>query len=213
MNPAERMMELLKGGKKIPHMVEGSNRVIENSRAGNTLASLKNKNLRGEAAKSWGARAGVGAAAVGAGAAAAHAMKDHGQEKKANMNSLSEVYGAMTEKDQELLEKQAAMKIAADEEDAAGRIMARGFADELHKLADGVPSIPAASQEIVKSPGFGSLKLGPTSGGGGPLAQHGTPGPIDPQPQQGQVKGMQLNNAATRGARGASKGGFGAAGK
>nr|MBP9824082.1 hypothetical protein [Thermoanaerobaculia bacterium] len=54
------------------------------------------------------------------------------------MRSLTEVHQAISSKDAEL-EKQAAVLIKqAEEEDAAGRIMARGFADELHKLADAV---------------------------------------------------------------------------
>lgn len=51
------------------------------------------------------------------------------------MHSLSDVVDQMNEQDKELLEKQAQEKLAAEEADAAGRITARGFADELTKLA------------------------------------------------------------------------------
>lgn len=52
------------------------------------------------------------------------------------MNSLTELYNEVLVPQDEELEKQAGeMLKVAEEEDAAGRIMARGFADELHKLA------------------------------------------------------------------------------
>lgn len=72
------------------------------------------------------------------------------------MNSLTELYNsALVPLDAEL-EKQAAAELEqyaveeaemikeAEEQDAAGRIMARGFADELEKLAAGVPPFVAA---------------------------------------------------------------------
>lgn len=68
------------------------------------------------------------------------------------MNSLTELYNnALVPLDAEL-EKQAAAELEqyaaeeaemlkeAEEQDAAGRIMARGFADELDKLAAGMPA-------------------------------------------------------------------------
>jgi hypothetical protein len=70
---ARRGGELLQGGKKIPHMV--GNRVHEGVRAGNTTAAFKNKNLRGEALKATGARAGV-AGAIGGGAYAVGSEKN-----------------------------------------------------------------------------------------------------------------------------------------
>lgn len=52
------------------------------------------------------------------------------------MRTLTEVYEKVASQDVEL-EKQAAELVKqAEEEDAAGRIMARGFADELSKLAE-----------------------------------------------------------------------------
>ena len=51
------------------------------------------------------------------------------------MNSLTDVYDTISAADADLLEKQAEAIKVAEEEDAAGRIMARGFMDELHKLA------------------------------------------------------------------------------
>ena len=52
------------------------------------------------------------------------------------MESLTELYENMLVPQDEELEKQAGELIKqAEEEDAAGRIMARGFADELNKLA------------------------------------------------------------------------------
>ena|SRR5579871_5708675 len=51
------------------------------------------------------------------------------------MDSITEVYEHLSAQDEHYLEKQAAAIKQAEEEDAAGRIMARGFADELAKLA------------------------------------------------------------------------------
>lgn len=55
------------------------------------------------------------------------------------MKTLTEVYEKLAAVDKPLQEKhaqeQAVLHKQAEEEDAAGRIMARGFADELHKLA------------------------------------------------------------------------------
>lgn len=53
------------------------------------------------------------------------------------MDSLIDIYNTLSAADEEILEKQAAEIKLAEEEDAAGRIMARGFADELEKIAQG----------------------------------------------------------------------------
>lgn len=86
------------------------------------------------------------------------------------MKSLTDVYNQVASKDEEL-EKQAAELVKqAEEEDAAGRIMARGFADELHKLAGeedptaGINYGPKGGQ--FKGPG-GSVASGGYSTGGG----------------------------------------------
>ena len=49
------------------------------------------------------------------------------------MKSIAEIYDNLSAKDAELLEKQAAAIKIAEEEEAAGRIMARGFADEARR--------------------------------------------------------------------------------
>ena len=52
------------------------------------------------------------------------------------MNSLTELYDTLLVPADQELEKQAShIYKQAEEEDAAGRIMARGFADELDKIA------------------------------------------------------------------------------
>lgn len=51
------------------------------------------------------------------------------------MNSLREIHQSISARDAEYLEKQAAAIKIAEEEDAAGRIMARGFADEALRMA------------------------------------------------------------------------------
>ena len=49
-------------------------------------------------------------------------------------NSLTDVYNDISDQDVVYLEKHAEQIKENEEEDAAGRIMARGFADEIHKL-------------------------------------------------------------------------------
>jgi hypothetical protein len=98
------------------------------------------------------------------------------------MRSLTEVYNQLDSKDAEL-EKQAAEIIKiGEEEDAAGRIMARGFADELHKLADAygsgydplaagragrkkTPKVAPATDTNAPGQAFGSkTKMNPVTG-------------------------------------------------
>jgi hypothetical protein len=89
------------------------------------------------------------------------------------MQSLTDVYNHVASKDAEL-EKQAAELIKeAEEQDAAGRIMARGFADELAKLAGGYEPGNEFSGGpkggAFKPQGLGTAKSGPvqTSGKSG----------------------------------------------
>lgn len=77
------------------------------------------------------------------------------------MNSLTELYQHLSAGDAEILEKQAAMIKQAEEEDAAGRIMARGFADELSKLAEVAKKAPPAN------PPTGRVEIGTGGSAGG----------------------------------------------
>lgn len=80
------------------------------------------------------------------------------------MRSLTEVHQAISSKDAEL-EKQAAVLIKqAEEEDAAGRIMARGFFDEFYKLAEGIATTApdnqmTESESTAKTPALGERGL------------------------------------------------------
>jgi len=49
--------------------------------------------------------------------------------------SLADLYDVMVSNDDEMSKEASEMEKMAAEEDAAGRIMARGFMDELNKLA------------------------------------------------------------------------------
>lgn len=84
------------------------------------------------------------------------------------MDSLTELYNqVIVPKDAEL-EKQAAEMIKqAEEEDAAGRIMARGFADELNKLAGAEDTLGITNKTVKMSPQGGSVKAAPFKVGGG----------------------------------------------
>ena len=64
-------------------------------------------------------------------------------------NTLTDIYNDINAQDAVYLEKRAEEIKVAEEEDAAGRITARGFADELHKLAQGpapAPQLPAQAK-------------------------------------------------------------------
>ena len=80
------------------------------------------------------------------------------------MNTLTDLYNqAIVPMDAEL-EKQAAELVKqAEEEDAAGRIMARGFADELHKLAEG-PGLTRRPNFSVGGRGAATETAKPASG-------------------------------------------------
>lgn len=68
-------------------------------------------------------------------------------------NSLTDIYNDISAHDAAYLEKHAQQIKVAEEEDAAGRIMARGFADELHKLAgDGIVPMPKGETVKVEAP-------------------------------------------------------------
>lgn len=87
------------------------------------------------------------------------------------MNSLTDVYNEVASKDADL-EKQAAELVKqAEEEDAAGRIMARGFADELAKLAEpysgGANAFNTGPKGGQMKPQGGSVASGGYSTGGG----------------------------------------------
>jgi len=95
------------------------------------------------------------------------------------MNNLTDVYNQIAEADVTMLEKQAAHIKVAEEEDAAGRIMARGFADELTKIAGGgdmgygssdgtskqkLPTPPKVNTDIVKAKPKTGTGTGPAAG-------------------------------------------------
>lgn len=74
------------------------------------------------------------------------------------MKSLSDVLGKLGEADKEMLEKQAAADKIAEDEEYAGRITARGFADEFQKLAGfgDASTAPPQSETVKSKPGLGT---------------------------------------------------------
>ncbi len=77
------------------------------------------------------------------------------------MQSLTDVYNTVASRDADLEKQAAELYKQAEEEDAAGRIMARGFADELNKLA-----APYTAGENVTDTGpKGGAFKGPGGGG------------------------------------------------
>lgn len=75
------------------------------------------------------------------------------------MKNLTDIHNQLSAADQVYLEKRAEQIKIAEEEDAAGRIMARGFADELQKLAGGYN----VAETFNTGPKGGSFK--PNTGG------------------------------------------------
>ena len=117
------------------------------------------------------------------------------------MKSLTDVYNQVASHDAEL-EKQAAVLIKqAEEEDAAGRIMARGFADELNKIAQ-----PQGTFDTLKKPEFGKGGFGGTVQSGGYQTGGGKTGQ-GYDPMAGKNRTMANQQAATM-AGGGSKGGM-----
>lgn len=83
------------------------------------------------------------------------------------MKSIREIYDNLSAKDAEYLEKHAAAIKVAEEEDAAGRIMARGFADEACRVAKlaGMPgqTVPETPNDLGA---IRNYKLGPGGASG-----------------------------------------------
>lgn len=122
------------------------------------------------------------------------------------MKSLSEVYENISARDQEILEKQAAEKLAALEEEAAGRIMARGFMDELNKLAQDAfggttPAAPKAPkmQTIKSNPGSAG-SMNPKSTGAG-MSLGGRSASAPPTPAQPKSVTLGAGGMATGGGK------------
>jgi hypothetical protein len=118
------------------------------------------------------------------------------------MNSLTDVYETMSAADGELLEKQAEAIKVAEEEDAAGRIMARGFMDELHKLAapsfdTGSPIKDMGKGTTIKSKGYAAAAGGndsrlPGQTGAGPAIMGGRKGQGPKTPNSMNMKPMAI---------------------
>lgn len=102
------------------------------------------------------------------------------------MGSLTDIYDQISAGDAALLEKQAAMIKQAEEEDSAGRIMARGFADELHKLAQGPMAITG---QRVTGAGASDPAVQRRSAPGGQMAalSRGLPKPPTPKAPKSSV--------------------------
>ena len=98
---------------------------------------------------------------------------------------LTDVYTRMSEHDRVLLEKHAQVKLAEAEEDAAGRIMARGFADELTKLAADTGGNFGGPTETIKSAPM-STGGGATGGGFGMQKKKTAVPPAGPNLSQGK---------------------------
>lgn len=100
--------------------------------------------------------------------------------------SLANLHQRLDSKDRELLEKQAAEEYQRGEEMAAGKIMARGFYDELSKLAEwGMPTPSTIPSKPLSTGGGNTGANAGASMGGGRKAS----APPAPPPPQGSVTG------------------------
>jgi len=112
--------------------------------------------------------------------------------------SLSDLFAQMEGHDDELKKEASELQKQAAEEDAAGRIMARGFMDELTKLG-GLPGFVPAGPMIPKQPGGKAVKAPAhqTSGKAAPAAAASLgkkPTFVPPQsavPTQSKTKGYK----------------------
>jgi hypothetical protein len=128
------------------------------------------------------------------------------------MDNLTDVYNQFASIDDELEKQAFEMVKQAEEEEFAGRIMARGFADELNKLA--APSFDTASP--IKDMGKGTTikSKGYAAAGGGGGGKHNISGGADniavnmSRKSQGPVqKGMPVEGQVARKKIGANVGG------
>jgi hypothetical protein len=123
------------------------------------------------------------------------------------MNNLTDIHNQLSAADQVYLEKRAEQIKIAEEEDAAGRIMARGFADELTKLAEGYNT--AETHNTLKRSGFGSnmggtvpSKPGYDTGKAGQSGQNynmggpATRGQMQGRAHQGQLAGNKAGGTS-----------------
>lgn len=85
-----------------------------------------------------------------------------------NPSSLNDILNKISEQDKVYIEKEAEELAALDEEDAAGRITARGFADELRKLAEGPAGMGAMPAMRPHRPVGGAAKPPAASVAGAP---------------------------------------------
>ena len=78
--------------------------------------------------------------------------------------SLADLYAVMEQTDQEMVKEAEEFEKIAAEEEAAGRIMARGFMDELNKLGEDMKfkPVPIKQTNVTKgSKGPGGAVPGP----------------------------------------------------
>lgn len=99
--------------------------------------------------------------------------------------SLANLHQSLAVRDREILEKKAAEEYQRGEEEACGQIMARGFMDELTKLADwGMPTPQSIPSKPMQTGGGNT-----GAGAGGMLGGRKAGAPPAPPPPAGSVTG------------------------
>ena len=114
------------------------------------------------------------------------------------MDTLTDVYNQFSSIDEQLEKQASKMVKQAEEEEFAGRIMARGFADEMSKLAEGViPMGKGKEYATVKSKSYAAAAGGsdtklPGQTGAGPAIMGGRKArapAVGPTPKPAVAKG------------------------
>ena len=118
------------------------------------------------------------------------------------MDSLTEFYDTQLVPLDAELEKQASdMEKQAAEENFCGRIMARGFADELNKIAEGILPMPKGQTIKAKDPALAIGKPAAPGGNWGISSRGGRGGPPK-LPGNSATAGTAVGTTTTRGAGG-----------
>ncbi len=100
------------------------------------------------------------------------------------MPNLTDVYEMLQRADEPMIKQAEELQKIAEEEDAAGRLMARGFVDELNKLAGAGPGIMGGVPQMNINPAAMVQKARQSAAQGNPV----TPKAPAQAPQMAQAQ-------------------------
>lgn len=109
--------------------------------------------------------------------------------------SLADLYEVMASNDEEMSKEASELEKIAAEENAAGRIMARGFMDELNKLAALPANLVQQARAAGRSAASGSAPaMKPVAPKRVPMVPPARTSVVNPGKNVGTVKGNQHYN-------------------